>query len=59
MANLDGRNKVVLLLEGLALLFDNEANMLINRLISSAVGMIYKLRKGRLRELEAPQLANQ
>ena len=52
--NLDGHNKVLLLLGGLALPFDNETSILISRFISSAVGKIHKLRNERLRELEAP-----
>ena len=43
---------------GVALPFDNETNILINRFISSAVGKIYKLRNEKLRELEAPWLVN-
>ena len=42
----------------LALPFDNETNVLINRFISSAVGKIHKLRNERLCELEAPWLVN-
>ena len=60
--NLDGHNKVLLLGGGggggLALPFDNETNILINRIISSAVGKIHKLRNEMLRELETPWLAN-
>ena len=41
--NLNGHNKVLLLLGGLALPFDNETNILINRFIFSAVGKIHKL----------------
>ena len=58
ITNLDGQNKVFLLLGGLALPFDNETNIQIDRFISSAVGKIYKLRQERLRELEAPWLIN-
>ena len=53
-----GHNKVLLLLGGLALPFDNETNILINRFISSAVGKIHKVRNERLRELEAAWLVN-
>ena len=56
--NLDGNNRVLLLLGGLALPSDNETNILINRFISSAVGKIHKLRNERLRELEVPWLVN-
>ena len=56
--NLDGNNSVLLLLGGLALPFDNQTNILINRFISSAVGKIHKLRNERLRELEAAWLVN-
>ena len=54
------KDRVVLLLGGggLALPFDNETNILINRFISSAVGKIHKLRNERLHELEAPWLVN-
>ena len=56
--NLDGNNRVLLLLRGLALPFDNETNIPINRFISSVVGKIHKLRNERLRELEASWLVN-
>ena len=57
--SLDGNNRVLLLLGGgLALPFDNETNVLINRFISSAVGKIHKLRIERLCELEALWLVN-
>ena len=39
---------------GLALPFDDETNILINRFIFSAVGKIHKFRNERLRKLEAP-----
>ena len=57
--NLDGRSKVLLLSGGLALPFDNETKVLINRFISSAMSKIYKLRYERLLELEAPWLVSQ
>ena len=41
-------------LGGLAVPFDNETNILINRFIPSVVGKIHKLRNERLRELEGP-----
>ena len=56
--NLYRHDKVLLLLGGLALVFDSETNIQINRFIFSAVGKIYKLRQERLRELEAPWLTN-
>ena len=56
--NLDGHGKVLLLLGELALPFDNETNILINRFISSAVGTIHELRNERLRELDATWLVN-
>ena len=54
--NLDRHHKVLLLFGGLCLPFDNVTNMLINRFIAAAVGKIHKLRRGMLRELEAPWL---
>ena len=59
IANLDGHNKALLVLAGLALPLDNETNIQVNRFVSLAVGKIYKLRQERLRELEAPWLTNQ
>ena len=50
--NLDGHNKVLLLLGELPLPFNNETNIQINRFISSAV------RQERLRELQASWLTN-
>ena len=43
--NLDGHNKVLLLLGELAAPFDNDKNNLINSFISSALGKIHKLHK--------------
>ena len=54
--NLDRHHKVLLLLGDLSLPFDNVTNALIKRFIAAAVGKIYKLRRERLRELEAPWL---
>ena len=54
--NLDRHHKVLLLLGGLCLPFDNVTNTLIKRFIAAAVGKIHKLRRERLRELEAPWL---
>ena len=50
--NLDRHHKVLLLLGGLFLPFDNVTNTLIKRFIAAAVGKIHKLRQERLRELE-------
>ena len=58
ITNLDRKNKVLLLLGGLALPLDSKTNIQIKRFISAAVGKIYKLPQQRLRELEAPWLAN-
>ena len=54
--NLDRHNKVLLLLGGLCLTFDNVTNTLIKRFIAAAIGKIHKLRRERLRELKAPLL---
>ena len=58
ITNLDRNNKVLLLLDGLALPLDSETNIQIKRFISAVAGKIYKLRPERLRELETPWLAN-
>ena len=58
ITNLDRNNKVLLLLGGLTLPLDSKTNIQIKRFISAAVCKIYKLRQERLRELEAPWLAN-
>ena len=54
--NLDRHHKVFLLLGGFCLPFDNIPNTLIKRFIAAAIGKIHKLRRERLRELEAPWL---
>ena len=54
--NLDGDSKVLLLLGGLPLPFDNATAILIKGFISSAVGKIFKLHTNKLRELEVPWL---
>ena len=54
--NLDRHHKVLLILRGLCLPFDNVTNTLIRRFIAAAVGKIRRLRRGILRELEAPWL---
>ena len=53
---LDRHHKVLLLLGGLCLPFDNVTNTLIKRFIAAAVVKIHKLRRERLRELEASWL---
>ena len=52
--NLDPHHKVLLLLGGLCLPFDNVTNTLIKSFIAAVVGKIHKLRRERLRALEAP-----
>ena len=47
-------HKVLLLLGGLCLPFDNVTNTLIKRSIAAAAGKINNLRRERLHELEAP-----
>ena len=54
--NLDHHHKILLLLGGLCLLFDNVTNTLIKGFIAAAVGKILELRRERLRELEAPRI---
>ena len=54
--NLDRHHKVVLLLRGLCLPFDNVTNTLIKRFIAATIGYIQKLRQERLRELEVSWL---
>ena len=56
ITNLDPHKKVLLLLGGLSLLFDDASVVLIKRFVASAVGKIHKLRTTKLRELEAPWL---
>ena len=55
--NLDRHHKVLLLLGGLCLPFDNVTNTLIKRFIAAVIGKIYKLRRKRSRELKAPWLS--
>ena len=54
--NLDRHHKVLLLLGGLCLPFDNVTNTLIMRFIAATIGKIHKLRPERLPELETPWL---
>ena len=56
ITNLDLHKKVLLLLGGLSLPFDDASVVLITRFVASAVGKIYKLRTAKLHELEAPWL---
>ena len=56
ISNLVGDSKVLLLLRGLPLPYDNATAILIKRFVSSAVGKIFKLRTNKLREREAPWL---
>ena len=56
ISNLDRDSKVLLLLGGLSLSFNDIAAILIKGFISSAVRKIYKLQKNILRKLEAPWL---
>ena len=55
--NLDKSSKTMLLLGCLPLPFDSLTVSVIIRFISSALGKIYKIRKNKLRELEAPWLS--
>ena len=57
--DLDRHHKVLLLLLGLCLPFDNVANTLIKRFRAVSVGKIHKLRRERLRELEEPWLTKE
>ena len=59
MLYLDVHKRILLLLGGLAVPFDNETNILINRCISSAVGKVNKLRKESLCKLKTLWFANQ
>ena len=56
--SLDREQKILLLLGGLNLLFDQATVNVVKRFISSAIGKIHRLRKEMLRELEAPWLPN-
>ena len=54
ISNLERDSKVVLLLGGLSLPFDDATTILDKRFISPAVGKIYKLHTNKLLKLEAP-----
>ena len=56
--NLNRQNKVMLLVGGLSLPFDNQTTTPVKKFVSSAIGKIYKLRIKKLREMEAPWLKN-
>ena len=56
ISNLDTDSKVLLLLGGLPLPFDNAMAILMKRFISSAVRKIFKQHANKIRELEAPWL---
>ena len=56
ITNLDPDKKVLSLLGGLSLPFDDASVVLIKSFVASAVGKIHKLRTAKLRELEAPWL---
>ena len=56
--NLNRQNKVMLLVGGLFLPFDNQTTTLVKKFVSSAVGKICKLRTQKLHKLEAPWLKN-
>ena len=52
--NLDQYNKMLLLLEGLQLPFDDLTANSIKRFVAAAVGKIYKISTEKLHELGAP-----
>ena len=56
ITNLDPQKKVLLLLGGLSLPFDDTSAVLIERFVASAGGKIHKLRTTKLREIETPSL---
>ena len=56
ITNLNLYKKVLLLLGGLSLPFDDASVVLIKRFVASAVDKIHKLRTAKLRELEAQWL---
>ena len=56
--NLNLKNKVMLLVGGLSLPFENQTTTLAKKFVSSVVGKLYKLCTEKLRELEAPWLKN-
>ena len=56
--SLDREQKILLLLGGLHLHFDQATVNVVKKFISSAIVKIHRLRKEMLRELEAPWLPN-
>ena len=56
ITNLDPHKKVLLLLGGLSLPFDDASVVSIKRSVASAVDKIHKMRTAKLRELEASWL---
>ena len=56
ISHLDRQQKTLLLLGGLSLPFDQTTVTMTNRFICSAVSKIYRVRKNRLRELQASWL---
>ena len=56
IANLDPHKKVLLLLGGINLPFDDASVVLIKRFVASAVGKTLKMRTAKLLELEAQWL---
>ena len=56
ITNLDPHKKVLLLLGGLSLPFDDASVVLIKRFVASVVGKIHKLGTAKLCDLEAPWL---
>ena len=54
--NLDPSSQGTFAFRGFCLPFGNVTNTLIKRFVAAAVGKIHKLRRERLRELEAPWL---
>ena len=58
ITNLDQQNKMLLLLGGLQLPFDDLTANSIKRFVAAAFGKIYKIRTEKLRELGAPWLTD-
>ena len=56
ITSLDPHKKVLLLLGGLSLPFDDASVVIIKIFVASAIGNIHKLRTAKLGELEAPWL---
>ena len=53
LTNLDSHQKVLLLLRGLNLLFDDTSTSKIKRFVASAVAKVHKLHTAKIRDLEA------